>query len=339
MSRLHKKCMVGSAAIHTLLLIMLVVGSAFVTNKPKEVQVPLFNMFNVQVTDFETQGGGGGGVPQPVEVPKPTPPAPQPQPQPAPVVKPPEPVKAETKPEPVKADPPKKEPVKKETPKPKPVAKVPDKKLEKIPENKSEDAVKIPEPPKKHVVTPNLKDVVKPDVEAERQKAKERREREEARKRAEAEAREQQARAFQQAVTDANAKAQADARRRADAIETAANRLANEGTGASPISIPGPGAAAFVNYSQLVWSIYYQAWQAPQERAANQTAKVEIVIARDGKVVSAKITSKSGDTVVDKSVLQALDRVRRLPAFPAGATDETRTFNLNFNLKPKRQLF
>ena len=340
--------MVGSAAVHALLVVMLVVGSAFVSQKPKDIQVPIFDMFNVQVTDFETQGGGGGGggVPQPVELPKPDPQpiAPQPKPEVKPEPKPvePEPVKVQPKPEPVKVDPPKKEtkaePKPKETPKPKPIAKVPDKKVEKIPENKSQDAVKI-EPPKKHTITPELSKVIKPDIEAEQKKAQQRREREEARKRAEAEAREEAARAFQRAVTDANAKAQAMAADRAAAFDRAANKLATEGTGASPISIPGPGAQAFVNYSQLVWSMYYQAWQAPQERANNQQVRVEIIIARDGTVKSAKITSRSGDSTVDRSVQRALDTVRRLPAFPVGATDEQRTFNLNFNLKPKRQLF
>jgi TolA protein len=355
MSRLQTKCMLGSAVFHALLLVMLVVGSAFVSPKPKEVQVPLFNMFNVQVTDFETQGGGGG-VPQPVPEIKPTPaPTPQPvapAPTPAPIVqqpepiktepiKQPEPVKVEPKPEPKKIDPPKP----KDTPRPKPIVKIPDKKIEKIPENKNQDAVKIPEPPKKHEVKVDLTKKIIPDIRAEEQKAKLRQEREEARKRAEAEARAQaraeeirQARAFQQAVTDAHAKAQADAQQRGAALDRIANTLSTQGAGASPITIPGPGSQAFVNYSQLVWSMYYQAWETPQDRGRNPNVAVEIVIARDGRVVSAKISNKSGDVSLDKSVQQALDRVRRLPAFPVGATDETRTFNLIFNLKSKREL-
>jgi len=61
-------------------------------------------------------------------------------------------------------------------------------------------------------------------------------------------------------------------------------------------------------------------------------------VARNGNIISASIIRRSGVGVVDRSVQQALDRVRSLPAFPEGAKEAQRTYNINFNLKTKRHL-
>jgi hypothetical protein len=39
---------------------------------------------------------------------------------------------------------------------------------------------------------------------------------------------------------------------------------------------------------------------------------------------------------VDKSVRKVLDEVTSLPPFPEGSTDQTRTFDIDFELKPNR---
>jgi protein TonB len=83
MSRFERKCFIGSATFHGLLLVVFFFGSAFLSSKPPAEMGP--------VTEFVNLGApaNGGGPPPPV------------QPQPAPPAKPPEPVK-ETEPEPPK---------------------------------------------------------------------------------------------------------------------------------------------------------------------------------------------------------------------------------------------
>ena len=66
--------------------------------------------------------------------------------------------------------------------------------------------------------------------------------------------------------------------------------------------------------------------------------KVKVVIARDGSVITDAILKRSGIPALDKSVENALNRVRQLPPFPEGAKDAQRTFIINFNLKAKRLL-
>jgi len=68
------------------------------------------------------------------------------------------------------------------------------------------------------------------------------------------------------------------------------------------------------------------------------SVKTEITIARSGNIVSARVTRKSGNASMDRSVQRALDRVRFIAPFPEGATDSERTIILNFNLKSKRQI-
>ncbi len=83
MNRFEKKCFIGSAAFHGLLLVVFFFGSAFLSSKPPTDMGP--------VAEFVNPGAAatGGGPPPPV------------QPQPAPPAKPPEPVK-EIEPEPSK---------------------------------------------------------------------------------------------------------------------------------------------------------------------------------------------------------------------------------------------
>lgn len=102
---------------------------------------------------------------------------------------------------------------------------------------------------------------------------------------------------------------------------------------------PGGGGPAYAGYKQIIGSIYYQAWVVPEESDANtSTAVVSVTIARDGTVVSAKITRSSNNATVDRTVQAALDRVTSVPPFPEGAKEERRTFTINFNLKARQAL-
>jgi TonB family protein len=105
MKRLGQKCFVASAGFHLLLVVILVIGPAFLSSKSKVDDSPILDVIPGTLIDAAFSGGGNPhGTPPPPA--PPTPPASrvvQPSPQPEPV-KPPEPVKVrapEHRPEPV----------------------------------------------------------------------------------------------------------------------------------------------------------------------------------------------------------------------------------------------
>ncbi|MDB6058676.1 MAG: hypothetical protein JWO95_2520 [Verrucomicrobiales bacterium] len=97
----------------------------------------------------------------------------------------------------------------------------------------------------------------------------------------------------------------------------------------------GGGGESFGGYEGVVGGIYHRAW-VPPDGVSDSTSdtEVEIVVARNGTIISARITSGS-TRAMDKSVQAALNKVRKLPPFPEGATDSQRTFQIVFNLKAK----
>lgn len=133
---------------------------------------------------------------------------------------------------------------------------------------------------------------------------------------------------------------QAAANQRADAVGGVIRSLRENLSSGTTVEIPpGPGGAAYANYAQAVKSVYTQAWIAPDDVTDDEaTAKVSVTIARDGTVISARITIFSGSTPVDRSVQQTLNRVNFVAPFPEGAKEAERTFIINFNLKTKRLL-
>jgi TonB family protein len=76
-----------------------------------------------------------------------------------------------------------------------------------------------------------------------------------------------------------------------------------------------------------------QAWEAPtRPRNVKKAAKVSVVVAKNGRVLSSKITDKSGDEELDGSVRKVLERVKSLQPFEDGAKDERRTVTVTFKL-------
>jgi TonB family protein len=105
------------------------------------------------------------------------------------------------------------------------------------------------------------------------------------------------------------------------------------------VSVPGAGGAAYANYRQVVQTVYDQAWLEPQDVSRTDLAVlVEVVIRKDGKVLSDAIVRTSGLSSLDRSVQAALDRVRvgGLPPFPQETRDMQRTFRIEFNLRSRR---
>ena len=100
MDRLQTKCFIGSAGFHLLLMVILLVGPAFLTSKSKVDNSPILDVIPSKLIDAAFSGGGNpNGTPPPPAPPVPpqrniTPPAPPPEPV---KVRAPEPV-----PEPVK---------------------------------------------------------------------------------------------------------------------------------------------------------------------------------------------------------------------------------------------
>jgi TonB family protein len=114
MNRLQKKCVIATAGIHLLLLLILVFGSAFFSSRPKPDDTQLLNVIPANLIDAAFNSGVRNAQPPP-PAPVVTPPAPTPIPS-TPVVTPPTPPKVVT-PEPIK------EIVKALTPEPRPVEK------------------------------------------------------------------------------------------------------------------------------------------------------------------------------------------------------------------------
>ena len=155
---------------------------------------------------------------------------------------------------------------------------------------------------------------------------------------------EAEAKAKAQADAKARAKAEADARRRAaqqleSRLNSAYESLTKNLSSGTTIEPLGPGGEPYADYGQVVKSYYDQAWIDPEDVSEDAaTVKVKVVIGRDGSVNADSIVKRSGISALDRSVQNALDRVRirGLPPFPEGAKESQRTYIINFNLKAKR---
>lgn len=94
MNRIQKKCIVASTGFHLLLVLILVVGPAFLSSSRKSDDRPLIDFVPLKTIDEALAGGGNPTArsPQPAPPPAPTPPPAAP-PVPQRVVRPPEPPK------------------------------------------------------------------------------------------------------------------------------------------------------------------------------------------------------------------------------------------------------
>ncbi len=148
--------------------------------------------------------------------------------------------------------------------------------------------------------------------------------------------------ARQEAQANSEAKAQADARRRlAKRFGQAAEHIGSELSGGTTVEMQGPGGGGvpYANFLQAVKSVYANAWLLPDGVVDDEATTVaSVTIARDGAVVSARITQRAGDPVVDRSVQATLDRVRYAAPLPDNAREDQRTVTINFNVRAKRSL-
>lgn len=122
---------------------------------------------------------------------------------------------------------------------------------------------------------------------------------------------------------------QAEAKRRA-ALTQSLNNLDSKLSGRTSVNVP-QGRYAAANYESLIRRKYVDATIHPGTISGDPVVKVQLVIARNGNVLSARIIGASGLASWDRAVQKALDRVKRIAPFPAGMSGAKKTFSLNFN--------
>lgn len=140
--------------------------------------------------------------------------------------------------------------------------------------------------------------------------------------------------------SDSDSDAREDSKRR-EAFNNVLKNLRGGLSSSTAVEMPGPGGGGptYANYKQVLASIYYQAWQEPDDASADAaTVVASVTVARDGTVLSARITNSSGDRAIDRSVQTTLERVKFIAPFPEGSKDQQRNFKVNFNAKAKRGL-
>lgn len=308
--------------MHLLLGTLLVVAPGFLKEDNQVIHIRPISLVDAKIIDGLTQGGG-----DPTAVPPSTPKV---ETKPAEPLPPIEPKKEETQvipPEPIPPEP------------EKPTAKPIEKPVEKPIEKPVEKPVIPKLPPRPNADLPKTTADAKPVTETKPVKPKLEVNLKPVR-RGEAKPDPKAARLAREKAEKSRLKAEADARARrvAEFNQMATKLERNMSTGVN-IGTPGPGGAAFVDYAQAVFQTYNDAWISPNDAARdNESVKVEVVIARDGRVISTRVLNRSGNAALDKSVESVLERVRRCPQFPEGTSDLQRTFTINFNLKAKRLL-
>jgi TonB family protein len=136
---------------------------------------------------------------------------------------------------------------------------------------------------------------------------------------------------------------QVDNRRRtlSTAFGNAVSNIEEGRSGSTSIELKGPGGGGvpYANFLQAVKSRYQNAWIVPDGITDdNAMVATSVTIARDGTVVSARITRSSGNVAVDRSVQVTLDRVKWAAPLPQDAKENQRTVSINFSVAAKRGL-
>ena len=316
MSRLQKKCLIASSALHGLLAVILLVGTAFLVKEEEHVDQTVLNFIPDKLVDAAMQRAAGPLAPA-------TPPPSQP---PAPISQPPPvtPTAAkQTEPE-ANPNPPKE---KEQPPEPKEEPKRPKLEPKKIEaEEKKKDPKKVddtelrasktpkksePAKPPRTPVTVNLKATTlrsNADIEAARRET-------------------------------AAAAAKANAARVATALskfEATTSKLTSDNIGVSAFG-DGTIGVSYASFESWVQKVYWEAWRPPTDLAAGRSVvKVKVVIRKDGTIESANVTEPSGNSRLDANIRQLLARVKTVhQGFPEGAKEEKRSYNIEFNLEAK----
>lgn len=327
--------------MHTLLFVIICVAPAFLPEKPR-LNTPVINLVSARELDALLRAAEAPSAPAPVSAPAPAPVAPAIA-EPAPVpkaVEPPRPVEPTPPPPapaPKPAEPVKKKEVAKEPP-PKPVKVEPralptSAKGKEVPVKKDTKKAKEPEPepPAKSAKTAPTKSTIK-IADTKHLVSRKAEEDAKAKERAEAEER-------TQSIAAAKAAQQAHLQRVAK-MKSILGGI--QGGLSSPVDINidaggGPNAEAFINYGQMMVRTYEQMWLVPLNLSESlAVVGVTVTVARNGRVLDWQVRKPSGNSAIDKSVRETLQKVIQFEPFPASFREPQRTFNIDFNLKAKR---
>lgn len=341
MNRLQKKCLFGSAVMHGAVVLTLILTTAFSGRKVDDEYVPVMTMVDTAtLTDGKTSGGSPDIAPS-APTPAPPQPVPQPvQPTPAPVRPPEEPRPVTPQPKPVEPTPVPREPVR--IPKPEPEIVFPQPK-----DLRADVAAELPvkpDPKQKKTVVLNPIDRNPKKTAAKAAPVRPPVDLSQVVKRDTNNAAEEKARAAKLAARAEEAAAQRQADQRRNALANAvrgAGTAVQAGTGSKTsielVGGPGGGGPASLNYDQYIVAEFTRNWNLPSTlRDDSLTVKARVTIASDGRVVSATVSSKSGDSALDRSVESVLQRVKQVRGFPSGVSSENRTYTIKF--KPEFNL-
>ena len=127
-----------------------------------------------------------------------------------------------------------------------------------------------------------------------------------------------------------NTEAEKEAAKRREALNRSLNKLDTKLSGRTAVNVP-LGRFASANYESLIRRKYMDATIHPGAISGDPIVKVRLVIAQNGRVISAQIVGKSGVDSWDRAVQKALDRVKFIKPFPESMKGSQQTFNLNFN--------
>jgi TonB family protein len=302
---LQKKCLAGSAGVHVLLIVIALVGPAFLPAPSRKELVDIMTVIPLSGELTDGASNPGAGTPAPPSAPPTAPPT-----------------RVETPPPPLTPTPPPVEEVKQPV---KPIVKQP----VELPEaTKTKAPVQDPNPipvavkPQKSKVIDVSTTMVK-RTQAKPVKPNSNR---------------------TPSDTDAADEARA-AEQWKQALGNTASRLRSNSSGSvsanssdfiTPVGGGGGGSGkAMINYATFVREKYLAAWVLPPT-APELTVEATITIGRDGNVISARISRPSGNTTLDASVRRALDEVQYVAPFPGDSTDAQRTYKLIFTPEAKR---
>jgi TonB family protein len=112
--------------------------------------------------------------------------------------------------------------------------------------------------------------------------------------------------------------------------QAALNKLQTKLSGRTSVNVPLSRYAS-ANYESLIRRKYMDATIHPGAISGDPVVRVRLVIARNGTILSARVTGKSGVASWDRSVQKALDRVKFIKPFPESMKSSQQTFNINFN--------
>jgi colicin import membrane protein len=325
MTRLEKKCFIGSAAFHALAIGGLLLSSLFFVSK----QQPGFAASVLTILPPDTKAFGrpdGSPTPAPpklVEAPKqpePTPPQPKPEP--------PKPAPEQPKPEEPQPEPPKPKEVVKAEPKRDPKPKEKDDLVTEKISKKNDKRTATNEVTRIAKAAPSIKQSLVPTVRKNDTAAQERaRQLREAQERADREYREQLA-AYNAQRTRALATA--------DGVIDGVGQLMSKSGVATPVGVDERGGQVWGRYGDRLKAVYDLKWTLPPDLTEDEpVACVRIIVRRDGSIKSAVITQGSGNATFDRSVRRVLDGIRQVEPFPPDMKDSEREFTWKFERRTR----